>query len=150
MFEIAGVSWRSCTGSLRPPATNCQLNVPVRTWSRIRRRHETWRNRVFVKSRGLSSRGAYKKKTNLRKNWPSFQAAAGQLDQTARLNEVIKQIARVKTGAIWNQIIDWEKGAILIMNVINVKTLVECKRNLDKMDKTITVEEKLNKLPSLW
>ena len=26
-----------------------------------------------------------------------FQAAAGQLDQTARLNEVKKQIARVKT-----------------------------------------------------
>lgn len=26
-----------------------------------------------------------------------FQAAAGQLDQTARLNEVKKQIARIKT-----------------------------------------------------
>jgi large subunit ribosomal protein L29 len=48
----------------------------------------------FVKElRGLSQEELAKKELfDLR-----FQAAAGQLDQTARLNEVKKQIARVKT-----------------------------------------------------
>ena len=42
--------------------------------------------------RGLSQDELKKELFDLR-----FQAAAGQLDQTARLNEVKKQIARVKT-----------------------------------------------------
>ena len=45
--------------------------------------------------RGLSQEELAKKENELKKEL--FQAAAGQLDQTARLNEVKKQIARVKT-----------------------------------------------------
>ena len=48
--------------------------------------------------RGLSQELA-KKENELKKELFDlrFQAAAGQLDQTARLNEVKKQIARIKT-----------------------------------------------------
>ena len=54
----------------------------------------------FVKElRGLSQEELAKKENELKKELFDlrFQAAAGQLDQTARLNEVKKQIARVKT-----------------------------------------------------
>ena len=49
--------------------------------------------------RGLSQEELAKKENELKKELFDlrFQAAAGQLDQTARLNEVKKQIARVKT-----------------------------------------------------
>ena len=46
--------------------------------------------------RGLSQEELAKKENELKKEL-RFQAAAGQLDQTARLNEVKKQIARIKT-----------------------------------------------------
>ena len=54
----------------------------------------------FVKElRGLSQEELAKKENELKKELFDlrFQAAADQLDQTARLNEVKKQIARVKT-----------------------------------------------------
>ncbi|MBJ8326519.1 MULTISPECIES: 50S ribosomal protein L29 [Streptococcus] len=54
----------------------------------------------FVKElRGLSQEELAKKESELKKELFDlrFQAAAGQLDQTARLHEVKKQIARVKT-----------------------------------------------------
>ncbi len=54
----------------------------------------------FVKElRGLSQEELAKRESELKKELFDlrFQAAAGQLDQTARLNEVKKQIARVKT-----------------------------------------------------
>ena len=54
----------------------------------------------FVKElRGLSQEELAKKENELKKELFDlrFHAAAGQLDQTARLNEVKKQIARVKT-----------------------------------------------------
>ena len=54
----------------------------------------------FVKElRGLSQEELAKKESELKKELFDlrFQAAAGQLDQTARLNEVKKQIARIKT-----------------------------------------------------
>ena len=54
----------------------------------------------FVKElRGLSQEELAKKENELKKELFDlrFQAAVGQLDQTARLNEVKKQIARVKT-----------------------------------------------------
>ncbi|MGT2865401.1 50S ribosomal protein L29 [Streptococcus fryi] len=54
----------------------------------------------FVKElRGLSQEELAKKENELKKELFDlrFQAATGQLDQTARLNEVKKQIARVKT-----------------------------------------------------
>ena len=54
----------------------------------------------FVKElRGLTQEELAKKENELKKELFElrFQAATGQLDQTARLNEVKKQIARVKT-----------------------------------------------------
>ena len=54
----------------------------------------------FVKElRGLSQEELAKKENELKKELFElrFQAATGQLDQTARLNEVKKQSARVKT-----------------------------------------------------
>lgn len=54
----------------------------------------------FVKElRGLSQEELVKKENELKKELFElrFQVAAGQLDQTARLSEVKKQIARVKT-----------------------------------------------------
>ena len=54
----------------------------------------------FVKElRGLSQEELAKKENELKKELFDlrFQAAAGQLDQPARLNEVKKTIARVKT-----------------------------------------------------
>ena len=54
----------------------------------------------FVKAlRGLSQEELAKKENELKKELFElrFQAAAGQLEQTARLNEVKKQIARIKT-----------------------------------------------------
>ena len=54
----------------------------------------------FVKElRGLSQEELAKKENELKKELFDlrFQASAAQLDQTARLNEVKKQIARVKT-----------------------------------------------------
>ncbi|MFC3927581.1 50S ribosomal protein L29 [Streptococcus caprae] len=54
----------------------------------------------FVKElRGLSQEELAKKENELKKELFDLrlQAATGQLDQTARLNEVKKQIARVKT-----------------------------------------------------
>lgn len=54
----------------------------------------------FVKElRGLSQEELAKKENELKKELFDlrFQAATGQLDQTARLNEVKKQIARIKT-----------------------------------------------------
>ncbi|MDW8777555.1 50S ribosomal protein L29 [Streptococcus suis] len=54
----------------------------------------------FVKElRGLSQEELCKKENELKKELFElrFQAAAGQLEQTARLNEVKKQIARIKT-----------------------------------------------------
>lgn len=49
--------------------------------------------------RGLSQEELAKKESELKKELFElrFQAATGQLEQTARLNEVKKQIARVKT-----------------------------------------------------
>ena len=75
--------------------------------------------------RGLSQEELAKKENELKKELFDlrFQAAAGQLDQTARLNEVKKQIG---------------KGAILIMERNQRKTLVG-RVVSDKMDKTITV-----------
>ena len=58
----------------------------------------------FVKElRGLSQEELAKKENELKKELFDlrFQAAAGQLDQTARLNEVKKQIARVKTCLLY-------------------------------------------------
>lgn len=54
----------------------------------------------FVKElRGLSQEELTKKENELKKELFDlrFQAAAGQLEKTARLDEVKKQIARVKT-----------------------------------------------------
>ncbi|HEM5310454.1 TPA: 50S ribosomal protein L29 [Streptococcus suis] len=54
----------------------------------------------FIKElRGLSQEELAKKENELKKELFElrFQAAAGQLEQTARLNEVKKQIARIKT-----------------------------------------------------
>ncbi|MFS1664059.1 50S ribosomal protein L29 [Streptococcus sp. zg-JUN1979] len=54
----------------------------------------------FVKElRGLSQEELAQKENELKKELFDlrFQAAAGQLEQTARLDEVKKQIARVKT-----------------------------------------------------
>ncbi|AFQ99594.1 TPA: 50S ribosomal protein L29 [Streptococcus suis] len=54
----------------------------------------------FVKElRGLSQEELAKKENELKKELFElrFQAAAGQLEQTARLNAVKKQIARIKT-----------------------------------------------------
>ena len=54
----------------------------------------------FVKElRGLSQEELAKKENEMKKVLFElrFQAAAGQLEQTARLNEVKKQIARIKT-----------------------------------------------------
>ena len=54
----------------------------------------------FVKElRGLSQEELAKRENELKKELFElrFQAAAGQLEQTGRLNEVKKQIARVKT-----------------------------------------------------
>ncbi|NRG61934.1 50S ribosomal protein L29 [Streptococcus suis] len=54
----------------------------------------------FVKElRGRSQEELAKKENELKKELFElrFQAAAGQLEQTARLNEVKKQIARIKT-----------------------------------------------------
>ena len=54
----------------------------------------------FVKElRGLSQEELAKKENELKKELFElrFQDAAGQLEQTARLNEVKKQIARIKT-----------------------------------------------------
>ena len=54
----------------------------------------------FVKElRGLSQEELAQKQNELKKELLElrFQAAAGQLEQTARLDEVKKQIARVKT-----------------------------------------------------
>ncbi|HFZ4070747.1 TPA: 50S ribosomal protein L29 [Streptococcus pyogenes] len=54
----------------------------------------------FVKElRGLSQEELSKKENELKKELFDlrFQAAAGQLEKTARLDEVKKQIARVKT-----------------------------------------------------
>ncbi|HEM4557803.1 TPA: 50S ribosomal protein L29 [Streptococcus suis] len=54
----------------------------------------------FVKElRGLSQEELAKKENELKKELFElrFQVAAGQLEQTARLNEVKKQIARIKT-----------------------------------------------------
>ncbi|TCD45412.1 50S ribosomal protein L29 [Streptococcus sp. X16XC17] len=49
--------------------------------------------------RGLSQEELAKRENELKKELFDlrFQAAAGQLEQTARLNEVKKQIARIKT-----------------------------------------------------
>ena len=49
--------------------------------------------------RGLSQEELAKKEYDLKKDLFDlrFQAAAGQLDQTASFNEVKKQIARIKT-----------------------------------------------------
>ncbi|MGT2845907.1 50S ribosomal protein L29 [Streptococcus massiliensis] len=55
---------------------------------------------AFVKElRGLSQEELAKRENELKKELFDlrFQAAAGQLEQTARLNEVKKQIARIKT-----------------------------------------------------
>ena len=54
----------------------------------------------FVKElRGLSQEELAKKENELKKELFDlrFQAATGQLEQTARLKEVKKQIARIKT-----------------------------------------------------
>jgi len=54
----------------------------------------------FVKElRGLSQEELAKRENELKKELFDlrFQAAAGQLEQTARLKEVKKQIARIKT-----------------------------------------------------
>ncbi|HGI5053177.1 TPA: 50S ribosomal protein L29 [Streptococcus agalactiae] len=54
----------------------------------------------FVKElRGLSQEELAKKENELKKELFDlrFQAASGQLEKTARLDEVKKQIARVKT-----------------------------------------------------
>ena len=56
--------------------------------------------KYFVREpRGLSEEELAKKENELKKELFElrFQAATGQLDQTARLNEVKKRIARVKT-----------------------------------------------------
>ena len=55
---------------------------------------------AFVKElRGLSKEELAKRENELKKELFElrFQAAAGQLEQTARLKEVKKQIARIKT-----------------------------------------------------
>lgn len=54
----------------------------------------------FVKElRGLSQEELAKRENELKKELFElrFQAATGQLEQTARLKEVTKQIARIKT-----------------------------------------------------
>ena len=57
-------------------------------------------NEEFVKElRGLSQEELAKRERELKKELFElrFQAATGQLEQTARLKEVKKQIARIKT-----------------------------------------------------
>ncbi|OWC33298.1 50S ribosomal protein L29 [Escherichia coli] len=56
-------------------------------------------NDFFKELRGLSQEELAKKENELKKELFDlrFQAAAGQLEKTARLDEVKKQIARVKT-----------------------------------------------------
>ena len=90
----------------------------------------------FVKElRGLSQEELAKRENELKKELFElrFQAATGQLEQTARLKEVKKQIARIKTV----QSEETREGEIS-MERNNRKVLVG-RVVSDKMDKTITV-----------
>ena len=83
MFEIAGVSEEVAREALRL-ASHMKLEEI---------------KKFVAELRGLSQEELAKKENELKKELFDlrFQAAAGQLDQTARLNEVKKQIARIKT-----------------------------------------------------
>lgn len=63
----------------------------------------------FVKElRGLSQEELATRENDLKKELFElrFQAATGQLDKPARLNEVKKQIARIKTAQTEKQLVD--------------------------------------------
>lgn len=63
----------------------------------------------FVKElRGLSQEELTTRENDLKKELFElrFQAATGQLDKPARLNEVKKQIARIKTVQTEKQLVD--------------------------------------------
>lgn len=63
----------------------------------------------FVKElRGLSQEELATRENDLKKELFElrFQAATGQLDKPARLNEVKKQIARIKTVQTEKQLVD--------------------------------------------
>ena len=91
MFEIAGVSEEVAREALRLASHK----LPVKC--KFVKREEI--KKFVAELRGLSQEELAKKENELKKELFDlrFQAAAGQLDQTARLNEVKKQIARVKT-----------------------------------------------------
>ena len=91
MFEIAGVSEEVAREALRLASHKLPVKCKYMKLEEIKK---------FVAGlRGLSQEELAKKENELKKELFDlrFQAAAGQLDQTARLNEVKKQIARVKT-----------------------------------------------------
>ena len=91
MFEIAGVSEEVAREALRLASHK----LPVK--SKFMKLEEI--KKFVAELRGLSQEELAKKENELKKELFDlrFQAAAGQLDQTARLNEVKKQIARIKT-----------------------------------------------------
>ena len=101
MFEIAGVSEEIAREALRLASHK----LPVKTkfvkreaeYGEVMKLTEV---KEFVKElRGLSQEELAKRENELKKELFElrFQAAAGQLEQTARLKEVKKQIARIKT-----------------------------------------------------
>ena len=92
MFEIAGVSEEIAREALRLASHK----LPVKT-KFVMKLTEV---KEFVKElRGLSQEELAKRENELKKELFElrFQAAAGQLEQTGRLKEVKKQIARIKT-----------------------------------------------------
>ena len=101
MFEIAGVSEEIAREALRLASHK----LPVKT-KFVKREAESGEVmhltevKEFVKElRGLSQEELAKRENELKKELFElrFQAAAGQLEQTGRLKEVKKQIARIKT-----------------------------------------------------
>ena len=101
MFEIAGVSEEVAREALR--LASHKLPVKSKFVKREAEKGEDMKleeiKKFVAELRGLSQEELAKKENELKKELFDlrFQAAAGQLDQTARLNEVKKQIARIKT-----------------------------------------------------
>jgi len=91
MFEVAGVSEEIAREALRLASHKLPVKGEGMKLNEVKE---------FVKElRGLSQEELAKRENELKKELFDlrFQAAAGQLEQTARLKEVKKQIARIKT-----------------------------------------------------
>ena len=101
MFEVAGVSEEIAREALR--LASHKLPVKCKFVKREAKSGEVMKLtevKEFVKElRGLSQEELAKRENELKKELFElrFQAATGQLEQTARLKEVKKQIARIKT-----------------------------------------------------